>query len=228
MSFFQNGAVGASQKSTTWSSIMETLLTTIFWIVALLYSVVIHEVSHGAVAYSLGDGTAKNLGRLTLNPIKHLDMFGSVLLPLLLVILRSPFVFGYAKPVPYNPLNLSDRKYGPAKVAIAGPASNIALAVLFGLTLRFLPDVFSSSLIPELLGIVVTLNLFLAIFNLFPIPPLDGHWLLLTFLPARFTAARMFLYKYSFLLLLVLLFFIFPLLIPVIRGLFQLLTGIGF
>ncbi|HXK40480.1 MAG TPA: site-2 protease family protein [Candidatus Paceibacterota bacterium] len=206
---------------------MESALIVIFWMVALLYSVVIHEVSHGAVAYSLGDPTAKNLGRLTLNPLKHLDMFGSILLPLISFFLGG-FIFGYAKPVPYNPLNLSDRKYGPAKVAIAGPASNISLAVLFGLTLRFLPDIFSSSLVPELLSIVVMLNLFLAIFNLFPIPPLDGHWLLLTFLPPRFSEVRTFLYKYGFLLLLVFLFFIFPLLIPLIRGLFQLLTGIGF
>ena len=206
---------------------METLMTTIFWILALLYSVVIHEVSHGAVAYSLGDPTAKNLGRLTLNPLKHLDMFGSVLLPLISFFLGG-FIFGYAKPVPYNPLNLRDRKYGAAKVALAGPASNIALAVLFGLTLRFLPDVFSSSLVPELLGVVVMLNLFLAIFNLFPIPPLDGHWLLITFLPARFEAVKIFLYRYGFLLLLFFLFFVFPLLSPLIKKLFQILTGIGF
>lgn len=206
---------------------METILITLFWIVALLYSVVIHEVSHGAVAYSLGDPTAKNLGRLTLNPIKHLDMFGSVILPLLSFMLGG-FIFGYAKPVPYNPLNLRDRKYGAAKVAIAGPASNIALAVLFGLTLRFLPDIFSTSLIPELLSIVVILNLFLAIFNLFPIPPLDGHWLLFTFLPARFIAIRTFLYRYGSLLLLMFLFFVFPMLLPFIRILFRLLTGIGF
>lgn len=227
LSFFQKGAIGASQKSTTWSSIVEALLTTIFWIAALIYSVVIHEVSHGAVAYSLGDPTAKNLGRLTLNPLKHLDMFGSVLLPLISFFLGG-FIIGYAKPVPYNPLNLRDRKYGPAKVAVAGPASNITLAVLFGLTLRFLPDIFSTSLVPELLSIVVMLNLFLAIFNLFPIPPLDGHWLLLTFLPAKFDAIRMVLYRYSFALLLVFLFFIFPLLMPLVKTLFKLLTGIGF
>lgn len=206
---------------------MEAALTAIFWIVALIYSVVIHEVSHGAVAYSLGDPTAKNLGRLTLNPIKHLDMFGSFLLPLLTFFLGG-FIIGYAKPVPYNPLNLRDRKYGPAKVAIAGPTSNIALAVLFGLTLRFLPDVFSTSLVPELLGIVVILNLFLAIFNLFPIPPLDGHWLLFTFLPARYVAIRTFLYRYGFVLLLFFIFFIFPVLLPFINMLFRLLTGIGF
>lgn len=205
---------------------MEGILTAIFWIIALLYSVVIHEVSHGAVANSLGDPTAKNLGRLTLNPLKHLDMFGSILLPLISFMLGG-FIFGYAKPVPYNPANLRDRKYGPAKVALSGPASNIALAVLFGLTLRFLPDVFSSSLVPELLGTVVTLNLFLAIFNLFPIPPLDGHWLLMTFLPAKFTGMRVFLYKYSFLLLLIFLFFIFPLLMPFVKMLFRLLTGLS-
>lgn len=206
---------------------METLLTTLFWIVALLYSVVIHEVSHGAVAYSLGDPTAKNLGRLTLNPLKHLDMFGSILLPFISFFMGG-FIIGYAKPVPYDPLNLRDRKYGSAKVGMAGPAANIALALLFGLTLRFLPDIFSSSLIPELLSIVVILNLFLAIFNLFPIPPLDGHWLLMTFLPARFTAVRIFLYRYSFVLLLILVFFIFPLLRTFIMALFRLITGIGF
>jgi len=177
---------------------MEQALTAIFWIVALLYSIVIHEVSHGAVANSLGDPTAKNLGRLTLNPIKHLDMFGSFILPLISFFLAG-FIFGYAKPVPYNPLNLRDKKYGPAKVAIAGPASNITLAILFGLTLRFLPDVFSTSLVPELLSTVVIINLFLAVFNLFPIPPLDGHWILMTFLPARLfcTNIALFYYWYS-------------------------------
>ena len=196
-------------------------------IAVLLFSVVIHEVSHGFAAEYFGDNTARNAGRLTLNPIKHLDMFGSVFLPLISFMLGG-FIFGYAKPVPYNPENLRDRKYGPAKVALAGPASNIALAVLFGLTLRFLPDVFSSSLVPELLSVVVTLNLFLAIFNLFPIPPLDGHWLLLTFLPAKFAAVKVFLYKYGFLLVLFFLFFVFPLLMPLIGWMFRLLTGIGF
>ena len=103
---------------------MEGLVLSIFQIIVLLYSVVIHEVSHGLMANSLGDPTARNLGRLSLNPFKHLDMFGSVLLPLFLVLVGSPFVVGYAKPVPYVPENLRDRKYGPAKVAFAAPASN--------------------------------------------------------------------------------------------------------
>src|SRR3989338_7007931 len=115
---------------------MESLLLPIFYVVVLIYSVVIHEVSHGLMADSLGDPTAKNLGRLTLNPLKHIDMFGSVLLPLLLFIVRSPFIIGYAKPVPYDPTQLVDRKYGPAKVALAGPASNVVLALIFGLSLR--------------------------------------------------------------------------------------------
>ncbi len=208
-------------------SSMETLLLPIFYIIVLLYSVVIHEVSHGLMADSLGDPTAKNLGRLTLNPLKHLDMFGSVLLPLLLFLARAPFIIGYAKPVPYNPQNLSDKKYGPAKVALAGPASNIVLALIFGLSLRLMPDVFTSSLIPELFSFIILLNLVLAIFNLFPIPPLDGHWLLMTFLPARFSALKVFLYRYSLPLLFVFLIFIFPLIFPLVSILYRLITGIN-
>ena len=205
---------------------MEGLVLSIFQIVVLLYSVVIHEVSHGLMANSLGDPTAKNLGRLSLNPFKHLDMFGSVLLPLFLVLVHSPFVVGYAKPVPYVPENLRDRKYGPAKVAFAGPASNLILAALFGLTLRFLPDVFTSPLIPELLSFIIVLNLVLALFNLFPIPPLDGHWLLMTFLPARFFAFKKFLYQYSLILLVVFLIYVFPLIFPLVGWIYQLLTGL--
>src|SRR3989344_3297502 len=205
---------------------MEALLLPIFYIIVLLYSVVIHEVSHGLMADSLGDPTAKNLGRLTLNPIKHLDMFGSVLLPLLLFIARAPFIIGYAKPVPYNPDNLTDKKYGPAKVALAGPASNIVLALIFGLALRLTPDIFTSPLIPELFSFIILLNLVLAIFNLFPTPPLDGHWLLMTFLPARLNGLKVFLYRYSLVLLIVFLIFIFPLIFPLVSILYRLITGI--
>ena len=205
---------------------METLLLPIFQIVVLLYSVVIHEVSHGLMANSLGDPTARNLGRLSLNPLKHLDMFGSVILPLMLFLVRSPFIVGYAKPVPYVPENLRDRKYGPAKVAIAGPASNLVLAFLFGMTLRFLPDIFTSPLVPQLLSFIIVLNLVLAIFNLFPIPPLDGHWLLMTFLPRRFIRFRRFLYQYSLILLIIFLIYIFPLIFPLVGLVYELLTGL--
>lgn len=206
---------------------MDSLLLPLFQVFVLLYSVVIHEVSHGLMANSLGDPTAKNLGRLSLNPIKHIDMFGSIILPLMLFFLRFPFVVGYAKPVPYVPENLRDQKYGPAKVAIAGPLSNIILAILFGLTLRFLPDVFVSPIVPELMRFIIVLNLVLAIFNLFPIPPLDGHWLLMTFLPERFRAFKSFLYRYSFILLIIFLVYIFPLIFPVVGVLYKLLTGLS-
>lgn len=206
---------------------MDGFMLILFQLVVLIYSVVIHELSHGLTANSLGDPTAKNLGRLTLNPLKHLDMFGSVLLPLFLFFVRAPFVFGYAKPVPYNPANLTDHKYGPAKVAFAGPASNLTLALLFGLSLRFMPDVFFTSLIPQLFSFIVLLNLVLAVFNLFPIPPLDGHWLLMTFLPARFNWLKIALYRYNLLLLFIFLFFIFPIIIPFVYFLFNLIVGGG-
>ena len=203
---------------------MSHLLLIIFQVFVLLYSVVIHEVSHGLMANSMGDSTAKHMDRLTLNPIRHLDMFGSVILPLFLALFGLP-IFGYAKPVPYNPANLSDRHYGPAKVALAGPASNITLALLFGLILRFLPDALSIRPFPELLSFIVLVNLVLALFNLFPIPPLDGHWLLMTLLPARFTAVKVFLYRYSLPLLLLFVFFLFPYLYPVVGFLFRVITG---
>jgi Zn-dependent protease len=205
---------------------MDGILLILFQLLVLIYSVIIHEVSHGLMADSLGDPTAKNLGRLTLNPIKHLDMFGSVLLPLLLFIARAPFILGYAKPVPYNPNNLSDKKYGPAKVALAGPLSNIILALIFGFSLRLMPDIFTSSLIPELFSFIILLNLVLAIFNLFPIPPLDGHWLLMTFIPARLNSLKVFLYRYSLPLLFVFIIFIFPLIFPLVSLLYWFITGI--
>ena len=118
----------------------------IFVLIVLLFSVIIHEIAHGSVAYSLGDPTAKYAGRLTLNPLKHLDPFGSVILPLLLFITRSPILFGYAKPVPINPYNFRNQKWGSLKVAVAGPAANFSIAIIFGLSVRFLnlPEQFAN------------------------------------------------------------------------------------
>lgn len=199
-------------------------LQIIFNILVVLFSVVLHEVSHGVMANSMGDPTAKNLGRLTLNPLKHLDFFGSILLPLFTFWLGG-FVFGYAKPVPYNPANLNDRKYGPAKVAFAGPAVNLVIALLFGMVLRFLPMPLEATLLPQLLSFIVILNLVLAVFNLMPIPPLDGHWLLLTFLPERFAAFKVFILRYSMAIFLIFLFFIFPVIFPLINLLFRVIVG---
>jgi len=197
----------------------------IFQIVVLVYSVVIHEVSHGVVAHALGDNTAKNAGRLTLNPFKHLDPFGSFFLPLILFI-STGFTVGYAKPVPYDPRNLSDHRHGPAKVALAGPASNIILALLFGVVYRILAGTMISPVMLELIQVIILINISLAIFNLVPIPPLDGHWLLLSVLPARFLAFRTFLYRYSLPLLFVFIIFIFPRIFFIILYLFRLITGV--
>ena len=203
---------------------MESLLIIVVQILIVLFSIVLHEVAHGAMAFSLGDDTAKHLGRLTLNPIKHLDLFGSIILPIMTFALTG-FVFGYAKPVPYNPNNLNDRKYGPAKVAAAGPLTNIIIAVLFGLTLRFLP-IASGSQFSQLLQFAVLMNLVLAIFNLVPIPPLDGHWFVLTFVPDRYYQFKASYLRFGYVLLIFFLFYGFVLIRPVVFWLFKLITGI--
>ena len=113
----------------------------IFYIIILVMSIVIHEVSHGFMAEYFGDETARDAGRLTLNPIPHLDIFGSIILPAVLVLAHSPFLFGWAKPVPYNPNNLSNRKWGTIAVASAGVLANFLIAIIFGIIIRFAPDI---------------------------------------------------------------------------------------
>ena len=162
---------------------MDNITVHIFQIVVLLFSVVIHEVSHGVMALKLGDDTAKNMGRLTLNPIPHLDPIGSVLLPLILIATGSPFIIGWAKPVPCNPMKLyKDFKYGPLKVALMGPGSNLVLALIVGLVIR-LGGGFLSPVAMALLVQIVFINVLLAVFNLIPIPPLDGSKILMVLLP---------------------------------------------
>jgi len=186
-------------------------IITIFSLIVLLFSVIIHELAHGYVAYSLGDPTAKYAGRLTLNPLKHLDPFGSVMLPLLLLLAtggQGP-IFGWAKPVPVNPYNFKDQKWGTLKVAISGPATNFGVAIIFGLLIRFLSASWLAvQLAPfiELLGIIVFYNLLWGMFNLVPIPPLDGSWILFRFLPPATEKIKMFLQQYG---LFILIFFIF-------------------
>ena len=203
---------------------MEPIIFILFQILIVLFSVVIHEVSHGVAAYSMGDDTAKRLGRLTLNPLKHLDPFGSVILPIVTLLLGG-FIFGYAKPVPYNPLKLSDRKYGPAKVAIAGPLSNFVVAFGFGTLLRFMPASLDATLLPDVFVFIVLINLMLGIFNLMPVPPLDGHWLVLTFLPDKFYKFKMFFQQFGIFLFILLLFVIFPIVFPLVQVLFKVFTG---
>src|SRR5262249_19017443 len=144
----------------------------IFGLVILIVSVILHEVAHGYMANWLGDPTARLAGRLTLNPISHIDPVGSILLPLLLTLGHSPFLIGHAKPVPYKPYNLAG-KYDEGLVAFAGPGTNILIALIFGLAIRFS----GAALSPELVSafaIITFINMLLALFNLIPVPPLDG------------------------------------------------------
>lgn len=155
----------------------------IVMIVVLIISVIIHEMAHGYAANWLGDPTARLAGRLTANPLVHIDPLMSVILPGLLIVSGSPILFGAAKPVPYNPYNLTNQKWGEAIVAFAGPAANLIIAAAFALLIRFadilqLTDTFITISIQ-----IIVLNIFLAFFNLVPIPPLDGSKILPRFLP---------------------------------------------
>ncbi len=190
-------------------------------------SVVIHEVSHGFVALRFGDKTALYAGRLTLNPLKHLDLFGSIILPGLLILSHSPFMFGWAKPVPYNPANLTNKKWGTIAVASAGVLANLFIAVLFGLILRFsinsaVPDKFVF-----IISSIVLVNLGLAIFNLVPIPPLDGSKILFSLLPVSFYSLIVFLEQYSLILIVVFIFFFADSLYPIMTSLYGLITGLA-
>lgn len=198
----------------------------IFQFVVLIFSVVIHEVSHGYAALRLGDTTAKDAGRLTLNPLKHLDPVGSVFLPLTLMLINSPVLFGWARPVPYNPLNLKNPKKGAALIGAAGPLSNITIAVVFGLLLRIFGGGAPEGL-TILMNVVILINLILAIFNLIPIPPLDGSSILFSVLPPKAYKIQAFLMRYGFLILIVFLFSpLFDMVVqPIVFGLYRLITG---
>ncbi len=201
-------------------------ISLIFSIVVLILSIVIHEVSHGYAAYMLGDKTAFYEGRLTLNPIKHLDPMGSIIIPLLLIFSQAGFVIGWAKPVPYNPYNLRNQKWGEAWVAFAGPLSNIIIAVLCGILVRLSLANGMVGAFVSFLSTVVFINIVLAIFNLVPIPPLDGSKILFMFLPLRYRNVRNYLERYGFILTLVFILFFWHLLYPLIVWAFTLLTGI--
>lgn len=200
----------------------------IFAIAVLIMSVVIHEVSHGYSAYLLGDQTAKYAGRLTLNPLRHLDFMGSLIIPAMTYILGG-FIFGWAKPVPYNPYNLRNQKWGPAVVGISGPASNFSLALIFGLIIRFgMNFSFMSPAFLQIASLIVFINLLLGIFNLIPIPPLDGSKLVFAILPYKWHEAQEFLERFGFFLLIIFIMFFWRLLLPLVLSLFKLMTGIAF
>lgn len=199
----------------------------VFIIAILIMSVVVHEVAHGYMALALGDGTAKYQGRLTLNPLSHLDPVGSFFVPLIGYFLGG-FIIGWARPVPFNPYNLKSARWGEALVAAAGPLANIVLALIFGLILRFglLGEMLGASI--GLLGFIVLINITLAIFNLIPIPPLDGSKILFALLPARLMSLRQNLERFGIFFALFFLFFLWQFFSPLVLKLFGQITGLAF
>ncbi len=204
---------------------------TIFGIIVLILSAVFHEVSHGFIADKLGDPTARLSGRLTMNPLKHLDPFGSVILPILLSLIPGGIIFGWAKPVPYNPYNLKDPEKGAAEIAAAGPLSNLLLALVFGIVFRLTTGFENGILfnLNQLSGIIVMINVILGVFNLVPIPPLDGAKVLTVFIPESARGIKKFLYErnpYGWIILIAFIFFGISIIYPIISFVFRIFTGV--
>lgn len=181
-------------------------------VLAFIPAIVCHEFMHGFAAYKLGDNTAKQSGRLTLNPLKHVDPFGTVILPLLLIFMGGP-VFGYAKPVPYNPNNFKDKRKGDVIVGLAGPAANLVLA-LIGSALMFalagVPltanNMFFVYFYSLFLPLFIMINLYLMFFNLLPIPPLDGSSIIAFFLPVKYLPTYYKVQQYALPIFLIIIF----------------------
>lgn len=212
------------------------MIDNIFYVLVLIMSVVIHEFSHGYMAYRLGDDTARLRGRLTLNPIKHLDLFGSIILPLSLILMKTGIVIGWAKPVPYNPNNLRNGRKGDFLVAISGVLANLIVAIIFGLVIRFGPQLglplylsnsFDINPIYNIASIIVLTNLVLTLFNLVPVPPLDGSKILFSLLPLKFRGVENFFERWGIFLLIFFIIFVWDKVSPLIYFVFSLLTGLG-
>ncbi|MBA7564066.1 hypothetical protein ES708_05728 [subsurface metagenome] len=205
-----------------WQEILNFLRQLITWVPGLIIGVVLHEYAHGYVAYKSGDNTAKSLGRLTLNPIAHIDLFGSILLPLLLILINSGIVFGYAKPVPINPGYFRNYRKGLRYTSLAGPVTNLIFAFIVGLVyglffyiffkltnVMLTSDTFGFNafiLISQIFEGAIYINIFLAILNFIPIPPLDGSKILASFLPDEAMFKFLSLGRFGFIFIFIFLF----------------------
>ena len=200
-----------------------------FFLIILIFSIIIHEIAHGYMAEWFGDPTARLAGRLTLNPVPHIDPLGSIILPALMLFgSGGTFAFGWAKPVPYNPYNLSNFKWGTIAVGLAGVLANLALAVIFGLMLRFNAELgITPGPFAEMLGTIVFLNIVLAVFNMIPFPPLDGAKVLFAFLPVRFQYIHDFLEQNWLFFIIFVIFFAQYIIWPISSFIFMGITGVG-
>jgi Zn-dependent protease len=191
-------------------------MTIVLIITGLLFSIIFHELAHGLAALCMGDTTAKRMGRLTLNPISHIDVIGSIVLPLILFITHSPVLFGWAKPVPYNPALFKNERLGTCFVAMAGPLTNFILAIILSVPLHTMSV---SRPIGGVLILLITFNLILGFFNLVPIPPLDGSKVLGAMLPSNIQVRYFAFEKWGMLLLIGLLYvgLLSKVIVPVIK-----------
>jgi Zn-dependent protease len=195
----------------------------IFLYIVVILSAIIHEYAHGWMAYREGDPTAKYAGRLTLNPLAHIDWWGTVLMPLFLLYFFG-FFFGYAKPVPINPNNFKNQRRGLISVSLAGVVANLLIAVILGLAIRFFPDL----VIAPFLAFIVLVNIWLGLFNLLPVPPLDGSKLLFGLISGRGSRALDFLEGAGSIWGIILALFLAVTFLPYVSGfIFQLITGVS-
>lgn len=200
----------------------------IFYFLILMISIIVHEVAHGLMAEREGDPTARVLGRITLNPLKHIDWFGSIILPLALILSSAGFVVGWAKPVPYNPDNLRNGNKSIAKVSIAGVIVNLSIAIFFGLLIRLsLATGQINAPFIDIASIIVLVNIVLAMFNSIPLAPLDGFRFLSAILPFRYQGFLRVVEQYSLPLLLLFIVFGWKFVAPLAFLIFTGLTGIG-
>jgi len=208
---------------------MTDTVTSIASIFILIMSVVVHEVSHGYAALWFGDRTAELAGRLTLNPLRHIDPIGSIIVPGILIISGSPFPFGWARPVPYNENNLTNKRWGTLAVASAGIISNFAIALVFGLFLRVAMWLqFANESFIYIVSIIILANIGLGFFNLLPVPPLDGSKIFFSILPQKYRNIREVLENNGFVLvfILVIVLWKYDFISPLMSGLYTILTGI--